>query len=108
MHHARVLRNKNNRKVFVARHPKVSLFFAEIDFFFLSFLFHVLEFAQDLQQNVPDLSCSLLHFRQIFIAEPFLKLVSVEGIEPSLLGPKPRVIPFHHTEKTGAVTTIPT
>ncbi len=28
-----------------------------------------------------------------------IKLVSVEGIEPSLLGPKPRVIPFHHTEK---------
>jgi len=28
-------------------------------------------------------------------------LVSVAGIEPTLLGPKPRVIPFHHTEKLG-------
>ena len=29
-------------------------------------------------------------------------LVSVAGIEPTLQRPKRRVIPFHHTEKTGA------
>ena len=66
MHHARVLRNKNNRKVFVARHPKVSF----------------------------------------FIAEPFLKLVSMARIELALHAPKARVMPFHYTEKTGAVATI--
>ncbi len=31
-----------------------------------------------------------------------LNLVSVEGIEPPPHGPKPRMIPFHHTELFGA------
>ena len=34
-----------------------------------------------------------------FASTHYLSLVSVAGIEPTLLGPKPRVIPFHHAEK---------
>jgi hypothetical protein len=45
-------------------------------------------------------------FTVIFVAELILKLVSMARIELALHGPKPRVMPFHYTEKTGAVATI--